>query len=160
MSSTQETLQQQLKDFDVVLADGSTQQLKNMLGRNATVVYFYPKSSTPGCTKQSCALRDDFSHLHSVGISVIGVTKDKPSKIQKFIDQENLNFPIISDEKLALIQYFEVWKEKKFMGKTYMGIERSSFIFDANGDLLDQYRNVKVSEHLEWIHSTLKHYYV
>ena len=156
MSSIEETLQQQLKDFDVVLADGTIHSIKNMLGSHGTVIYFYPKSSTPGCTKQSCALRDELSHLQSLGVSVIGVTKDKPSKIQKFIDQENLNFSIISDEMLNLIKYFDVWKEKKFMGKTYMGIERSTFIFDADGRLFDQYRNVKVNEHLNWIHKTLK----
>ena len=148
-----------LANLQVTLANGHTQPLYDLMTQPLTLFYFYPKSSTPGCTKQSCELRDHYADLSNRGVQVIGVTKDKPSMIMKFIEKQSLNFPIISDEQLELIKTFMVWKEKKFMGRAYMGIERSSFLFDGQKKLIAEYRNVKVPEHFNWLQKAIDQYH-
>ena len=105
------------------------------LNGQKVVVYFYPKDNTPGCTAQACSIRDSFTELKNKGIIVIGISTDSISSHQKFGDKFNLPFSLLPDEDKKLCQAFGVWGEKKFMGKTYDGIHRTSFLFDDNSIL-------------------------
>jgi peroxiredoxin Q/BCP len=100
------------------------------------VIYFYPKDNTPGCTAQACSLRDDYSLLLEQNIAVVGVSADSAASHKKFIDKFNLPFPLIADTEKVLLNLFGVWGEKKFMGKTYDGIHRTTFLFDESSTLI------------------------
>lgn len=99
------------------------------------VVYFYPKDMTPGCTTQACNLRDHYDALDKAGISIIGVSADSEKSHQKFIEKYDLPFPLISDESLSVTKAFGVWGTKKFMGRTYDGIHRTTFLINAQGTI-------------------------
>jgi peroxiredoxin Q/BCP len=105
------------------------------LNGKRVVVYFYPKDNTPGCTAQACSIRDSFSDLNEKGIVVIGISTDSISSHKKFGDKFNLPFSLLPDEDKMISQAFGVWGEKKFMGKTYDGIHRTSFLFDEDSTL-------------------------
>ena len=115
------------------------------------VVYFYPKDNTPGCTAQACSLRDDYSALLENNIAVIGVSADSVSSHKKFIDKFQLPFPLIADTEKTLLNLFGVWGPKKFMGKTYDGIHRTSFLFDVNGLLVKVIEKPNTKNHAEEI---------
>jgi peroxiredoxin Q/BCP len=100
------------------------------------VIYFYPKDNTPGCTAQACSLRDDYSLLTENNIAILGVSADSSSSHKKFIDKFNLPFSLIADTDKVLLNLFGVWGEKKFMGKIYDGIHRTTFLFDESGKLI------------------------
>jgi peroxiredoxin Q/BCP len=100
------------------------------------VIYFYPKDNTPGCTAQACSLRDDYSLLTENNIAILGVSADSASSHKKFIDKFNLPFSLIADTDKVLLNLFGVWGEKKFMGKIYDGIHRTTFLFDESGTLI------------------------
>ena len=110
---------------------GTTISLNDFKGKKL-VVYFYPKDNTPGCTVQACNLRDNDSILKEHNISVIGVSMDSISSHQKFIDKFDLPFPLIADEDKKVIEAFGVWGPKKFMGKEYDGIHRTTFLIDES----------------------------
>ena len=97
------------------------------------LVYFYPKALTPGCTTQACGLRDSKSELDELGLVVLGISPDTPKKLAQFIEKKKLNFTLLSDPDHKIAEQFGVWGEKKFMGKTYDGIHRISFLIDENG---------------------------
>lgn len=99
------------------------------------VVYFYPRANTPGCTTQSCEVRDAAPALKKLGAKVVGVSPDKPSALKKFDEKYGLGFPLLADEDHALAEAYGVWGEKKNYGKTYMGIVRSAFVVDAKGKI-------------------------
>lgn len=122
----------------------------SLLGKK-TVIYFYPKDNTPGCTVQACNLRDHFEELTNNNIQVIGVSADTLSSHEKFISKHNLPFTLIADEDRLIINYFNVWGPKKFMGKTYDGIHRKSFLFNENGELIDIIDKPKTKFHAEEI---------
>lgn len=122
----------------VSLSDFSGQKL---------VVYFYPKDDTPGCTAQACNLRDNHTDLIKRGIKVLGVSADIEQKHQKFIAKYDLPFPLIADTDRAIIESFGVWGEKKFMGKVYDGIHRTTFIIDESGKVLKRIDKVKTKDH-------------
>ena len=124
--------------------------LKQFLGKKI-ILYFYPKDMTPGCTAQSCNLRDNYQQFLDNGYIVIGCSADSPEKHQKFIEKYNLPFPLISDERKEVLNSFGVWGPKKFMGKEYMGIMRTTFIIDENGVIEDIITKVKTKEHTEQI---------
>jgi len=111
------------------------------------LVYFYPKDDTPGCTKQACGLRDQWSKFKSAGLRVIGVSQDSEDSHQKFREKYNLPFPLVADTELKLAKAFGVYGEKKFMGKTYDGIHRMSFLIDTAGTILKTYPKVKPEDH-------------
>lgn len=115
------------------------------------VVYFYPKDNTPGCTAQACSLRDDYSALLENKIAVIGVSADSVSSHKKFIDKFQLPFPLIADTEKTLLNLFGVWGPKKFMGKTYDGIHRTSFLFDETGNLMSIIEKPNTKNHAQEI---------
>jgi peroxiredoxin Q/BCP len=115
------------------------------------VVYFYPKDNTPGCTAQACSLRDDYSALLENNIAVIGVSADSVSSHKKFMDKFQLPFPLIADTEKTLLNLFGVWGPKKFMGKTYDGIHRKSFLFDETGNLMSIIEKPNTKNHAQEI---------
>lgn len=114
--------------------NGNTIALKDFKGKKV-VLYFYPKDDTPGCTAQACNLRDNHSELMKKGFVVIGVSADSVKKHKKFEEKYELPFSLIADEDKKIVEAFGVWGEKKFMGKTYMGITRTTFLIDENGKI-------------------------
>lgn len=111
------------------------------------VIYFYPKDNTPGCTAQACSLRDDYALLLENNIAVIGISADSVSSHKKFVDKFSLPFPLIADTDKVLLNLFGVWGEKKFMGKTYDGIHRTTFLFDESGTLISVIDKPNTKQH-------------
>jgi thioredoxin-dependent peroxiredoxin len=124
------TAGQQAPDFSLTNQRNEVQTLAALRGRNV-LVYFYPRADTPGCTQQACGLRDIAGQ---VGDTVIlGISPDKPAALARFRDKYSLNFDLLSDLDHSQAEAYDVWKEKKNYGKTYMGIERSAFLIDKDG---------------------------
>lgn len=126
--------------------DGIIHSLADYKGKKI-VLYFYPKDATPGCTAQACNLRDNHNQLRKAGYSIIGVSADNENSHIKFIEKQNLNFPLLADTDKELIKRYGVWGEKKFMGKTYDGIHRTTFVIDENGTIEDIITKVKTKDH-------------
>ncbi len=120
------------------------------------VVYFYPKDNTPGCTAQACNLRDNESTLQKQGIVVLGVSPDSGSSHQKFTEKFSLNFPLLIDTDKKIIEAYGVWGPKKFMGKTYDGVHRTTFIIDEEGKILEVISKVDTKNHTQQILDLLK----
>lgn len=137
-------------DFFVHDQDGNTQSISQYKGKKI-VLYFYPKASTPGCTVQACNLRDHYEELLKLGYVVLGVSADDAVKLQKFKDKNNLPFPLLADVEKEVIQLYGVWGPKKFMGKTYDGIHRTTFVIDEAGVISEIISKVKTKEHFEQI---------
>lgn len=133
-------------DFKGKDQNGKSIALKDFKGKKI-VLYFYPKDDTPGCTAQACNLRDNYSVLKKKGYQVIGVSADDEKKHLKFIDKYELPFPLIADVDLEIIKKYDVWGTKKFMGKVYDGIIRTTFIIDEKGKFEDVITEVKTKEH-------------
>jgi thioredoxin-dependent peroxiredoxin len=106
------------------------------------LLYFYPKDDTPGCTKEACAIRDDYSKFKRVGAKVLGVSVDSPKSHSKFKDKYDLPFALLSDENKEVVKLYGVWKKKKFMGKEFMGTERVSFLINPKGKISKIYEKV------------------
>ena len=115
------------------------------------VLYFYPKDMTPGCTVQSCNLRDNYKELLAKGYVVLGCSLDSPARHVKFIEKYDLPFSLISDEVKKVVEDYGVWALKKFMGKEYMGINRTTFIIDEKGIIEDIIQKVNTKEHTSQI---------
>lgn len=111
------------------------------------VLYFYPKDDTPGCTKEACNLRDNYKKLQQEGYEVIGVSADNQAKHQKFIAKHDLPFKLLADENKEVIQDYNAWGLKKFMGKEYEGIIRKTYIIDEKGKIEDIIEKVKTKDH-------------
>lgn len=133
-------------DWTLTLADGSALRRDDLAGK-AHVIYFYPKADTPGCTNEA----KDFSALmpqfDGAGIAVIGVSKDAPKRLGKFAEKYGLAVQLGSDEGGHMTEDFGAWVEKSMYGRSYMGIERCTFLFGADGRLVEQWRKVKVKGH-------------
>lgn len=129
--------------------DGDGQISSDSLKGAPFVLYFYPRDSTPGCTKEAEAFRDQIGDFEGLNIRIIGVSRDTITKHDKFKAKYELPFPLISDEDGSLCEAFGVWVEKKNYGKTYMGIERSTFLVDADGVIREIWRKVRVAGHVE-----------
>ena len=123
----------------------SNQKIQGQL----TLLYFYPRDNTPGCTLQACDLRDSYENLLGIPVLVLGISGCSCSSHQKFKTKYSLPFPLLLDEDHQIAQSFGVWGEKKFMGKTFDGIHRTSFIIDKTGKILKTYKKVKPKVHLE-----------
>lgn len=134
--------------FSLSDQDGETINLSDYQGQRV-LVYFYPKAMTPGCTVQACGLRDEMDILKQKGVEVLGISTDKSEKLARFAEKEMLNFTLLSDEDHQVCEQFGVWGEKQFMGKTYDGIHRISFLIDANGNIEHVFDNFKTSNHHE-----------
>jgi len=111
------------------------------------VVFFYPKASTPGCTAEACNLRDNYSVLKEKGFQLIGVSADSVKRQKSFADKYELPFDVIADEDHDIIEKFGVWQLKKFMGREFMGIVRTTFVFDENGICTQVIDKVKTKDH-------------
>lgn len=126
--------------------NGKEFKLSDLRGKKV-VLYFYPKDDTPGCTKQACNLRDNYNELQKKGYEVIGVSADKEAKHQKFIDKYDLPFTLLADEDKEVIQSYDAWGLKKFMGKEYMGIIRKTFVINEEGKIEEIIEKVKTNDH-------------
>ena len=111
------------------------------------LIYFYPKALTPGCTTQACGLRDAKNELEKLGVVILGISPDSPKKLAQFADKKDLNFTLLADEDHQVAEQFGVWGEKKFMGKTYDGIHRVSFLLDETGKIQHVFDKFKTGEH-------------
>lgn len=120
-------------DFVLKNQAGVEVSLKDFKGKKNIVLYFYPKALTPGCTVQACGVRDAHDQFDELNTVVLGISPDAPGKLQKFIDKYDLNFDLLADEDHAVAEQYGVWALKKFMGKEFMGIVRTSFIIDKTG---------------------------
>ncbi len=127
---------------------------KNLRGKT-TILYFYPKDNTSGCTQEACDFRDNMNRLLAYA-DVIGVSPDNIASHQKFQQKQNLNFTLVADVNHELAEQFGVWKEKSMYGRKYMGIERSTFIIDTQGKIAKEWRKVKVSGHVDEVITFLK----
>tara|TARA_B100001059_G_scaffold143182_1_gene143188 strand:- start:14993 stop:15439 length:447 start_codon:yes stop_codon:yes gene_type:complete len=136
--------------FSVVDHNGITHKSTDYLGKKL-IIFFYPKANTPGCTAQACNLSENFYSLKTNGYSILGVSADSMVKQKKFADKFNFPFPLIVDEKKELIKLFGVWGLKKFMGKEYEGIIRTTFIIDENGKVERIIDKVKTKDHTNQI---------
>ena len=137
-------------DFSGSDQNGNTVSLSDFSGKTL-VLYFYPKDNTPGCTVQACNLRDNFSELVKQNISVLGVSADSMQKHQKFIDKYSLPFPLIADENHELLNKYGVWGLKKFMGKEYDGIHRTTFVINEEGIIAEIIKKPKTKFHAQEI---------
>lgn len=135
-------------NFQLESSNGETLELADFHGKNV-VLYFYPKDMTPGCTTEACDFRDQFESFAELNAVILGVSPDPNSRHQKFIEKHGLPFLLLADEEHKAAEAYGVWKLKKNFGKEYMGIERSTFIIDKNGNLVKEYRKVKVKGHVE-----------
>jgi peroxiredoxin Q/BCP len=121
--------------------------LRDYKGKKNVVLYFYPKASTPGCTVQACGIRDSRADFEALDTVVLGVSPDSPAKLQKFIDKYGLNFDLLADEDHAVAEKYGVWGLKKFMGREFMGIVRTSFLIDKQGKLKHVFDKVNTKTH-------------
>ena len=142
-------------DFSLPDKDGKAPSLSDYRGQKV-IVYFYPAASTPGCTTQACDFRDNMASLQGAGYVVLGVSKDKLPALQKFAENENLGFPLLSDEDLSVHHAYGAFGEKSMYGKTVMGVIRSTFVVDESGVLEHALYNVKATGHVEMLRKRLE----
>jgi len=135
-------------EFTLPSTEGKDISLKDFRGKKV-VLYFYPKDDTPGCTKESCSFRDNLARVKKKGADVLGVSADPVKSHHKFIEKYSLTFPLLSDEKKDVLKAYDVWKEKAFMGKKYMGIVRTTVIIDEKGKIAHIFSPVKVDGHVD-----------
>ena len=134
--------------FEALTDKNENISLKDFQGKKI-ILYFYPKDNTSGCTTQACELRDALPRIDEGGAVVLGVSPDSISSHVKFRDKYQLNFPLLSDEDHSVAEAYGVWKEKSMYGRKYWGIERSTFIIDEGGVILEAWRKVKPKGHAE-----------
>jgi peroxiredoxin Q/BCP len=137
-------------NFSALDQNGKQHSLIDYKGKKL-VVFFYPKASTPGCTAEACDLRDNFERFKANNYELLGVSTDNAKRQANFIEKNNLPFALLADEDKSVIEAFGVWGPKKFMGKEYDGIHRTTFVIDENGILTDVIEKVKTKEHASQI---------
>ena len=137
-------------DFSLVDQNGKEHSLNDYSGKYL-VIYFYPKDNTPGCNNQACNIRDNYSDIQSNGINILGVSADDETRHQKFIAKFDLPFTLLSDVNKELLNLYGVWGEKKFMGKIYDGIHRTTFILDENHVIISIIEKPKTKDHVSEI---------
>ncbi|MFJ1760992.1 thioredoxin-dependent thiol peroxidase [Amycolatopsis sp. NPDC088138] len=134
-------------DFTLPDSEGKEVSLRDFRGQSV-VVYFYPAASTPGCTKQACDFRDNLAELNDAGYQVVGISPDKQAKLAKFVEKEELTFPLLGDPEKTVITEWGVYGEKVNYGKKYMGVIRSTFVVDADGKIAHAFYNVRATGHV------------
>ena len=139
-----------MPDFEVVDQDGKAVSSKDLIGKK-TIIYFYPKDNTSGCTAEACSLRDNYQALMARGYNVVGVSKDSAASHRKFADKYDLPFTLLADTSTQMLQDFGAWGEKKMYGKTVMGTIRKTFIFDEEGILSEVIEKVDTKNHADQI---------
>ena len=140
----------QAPEFEIKDQTGKIHKIEDYRGKKV-ILYFYPKDLTPGCTTESCNLRDNYEQLQRDGYEVIGVSADDEKKHQKFIDKHDLPFNLLADTEKTVLNRYGVWGEKKFMGKVYDGIHRTTFVIDENGIIKKIINKVKTKDHTQQI---------
>lgn len=140
--------------FTLTADDGTKVRLSELTG-TPVVLYFYPKDDTPGCTREACAFRDQKAKLKKLGAVVLGVSPDTVASHEKFRDKYELNFPLLADPDHKTAEKYGAWREKNMYGKKSMGIQRSTFLIDANGKVARLWKRVKVDGHDEQVLAAL-----
>jgi peroxiredoxin Q/BCP len=135
-------------NFEALDQNGNTIKLSDYKGKKL-VLFFYPKASTPGCTMEACNLRDNYHTFLAKGFDVLGVSADSAKRQQNFIAKNELPFPLLADEDKTVINAFGVWGPKKFMGREFDGIHRTTFVIDEQGVITDIILKVKTKEHAQ-----------
>jgi peroxiredoxin Q/BCP len=133
-------------EFELPDETGSLRKLSDYRGKNV-VLYFYPKDDTPGCTTEACNFRDDYSQYQQAGVVILGVSPDKPARHTKFITKYQLPFTLLSDVEHKVCELYGVWGRKKFMGREYDGVFRTTFLIDASGQIVHVFENVSPANH-------------
>lgn len=142
-------------DFELTTDDGSTVRLADFRGQ-PVVLYFYPKDDTPGCTAQACGIRDAWGEFEQAGAVVLGVSTDGEASHAKFKQKYGLPFTLLADASHEVADAYDVWVEKTFAGKKYMGVERSTFVIDGDGNVAKVFRKVKPAEHTDQVLEALR----
>ena len=146
----------QAPEFKLPGNNGQTISLKDFRGKKNVVLYFYPKDDTPGCTVEACGFRDSIKPIETEDAVVLGVSPDKILSHEKFIKKFSLPFPLLSDENHKMSTDYGVWVEKSMYGRTYMGIERTTFVIDKEGKISKVFEKVKPQGHNEEVLEALK----
>ena len=161
MSNTEVEELQPAPDF-ILPAVGNDNVVKNgqvqlsALRGHTVVLYFYPKDDTPGCTAEACSFRDADHEMQKRGVVVLGVSADDLSSHQKFAGKYGLSFPLLADTDTTVSQLYGVWKEKNYAGKTYMGVNRETFLIDKDGIVRKVWPKVKAAEHAQEVLETIE----
>lgn len=133
-------------EFELLDDTGTSRKLSDYRGRKV-VLYFYPKDDTSGCTKEACNFRDDYSAYERAGVVILGVSPDSVQSHVKFKKKYQLPFPLLADEGHVVCELYDVWGPKKFLGKSYDGVLRTTFLIDENGNIVKVFENVRPAEH-------------
>ena len=142
-------------DFTLTADDGREVTLSALRGKHV-VLYFYPKDDTPGCTAQACGIRDAFADFEAAGAVVFGISPDDEGSHVKFRQKYGLPFTLLADPQHEVAELYDVWKEKTYRGRTYMGVERSTFVIGADGTVQRVLRNVKPATHADDVLAVLR----
>jgi thioredoxin-dependent peroxiredoxin len=135
-------------DFELASDAGESVKLSDLRGK-PVVLYFYPKDDTPGCTTQACGIRDAWGEFERAGATVLGVSPDSEKSHVKFKSKFDLPFTLLADTDHAVAEAYGVWGQKKYMGREYMGVDRTTFVIDADGNVAKVFRNVKPATHAD-----------
>ena len=143
------------KDFTLQASNGKNVSLSDYKGK-AVILYFYPKDSTPGCTTEACDFRDNSDEIKEGNAEILGISLDSINSHEKFIEKNDLPFLLLSDPDHKVCEMYGVWQLKKNYGKEYMGIVRSTFLIDKDQNIVKEWRNVRVKNHVEEVTEELK----
>jgi peroxiredoxin Q/BCP len=142
-------------DFELLDDTNTLRKLSDFRGRNV-VLYFYPADDTPGCTKEACNFRDDYSAYQRAGIAILGVSPDSVKSHVKFKEKYDLPFPLLADPGHKICELYGVWGPKKLMGREYDGVLRTTFLIDQNGRIIKVFEKVRPAEHSEEVLAALR----
>ena len=142
-------------DFNLLSTSGEKQKLKDLLGKYV-VIYFYPKDDTPGCTIETNNFNKLLTKFKKLNCEIFGISKDTIKSHDKFREKFKIKFDLLSDEEIKVLKKYKVWGKKKFMGREFMGIIRSTFLIDKKGKIIKVWKNVKVKDHAKEVLETLK----
>ncbi|NIS83257.1 MAG: thioredoxin-dependent thiol peroxidase [Anaerolineales bacterium] len=142
-------------DFELLSDTGEPVKLSDYRGRYI-VLYFYPRADTPSCTKEACGFRDDYSVYQEKGVVILGVSPDTVKQQAKFKAKYDLPFTLLDDTNHQISEAYDVWGLKKFMGREFMGVKRTTFLIDPDGEIVERFENVKPAEHSKEILDTLE----
>lgn len=135
-----------IPDFEGINQNGRMVKSSDFLGKKL-VIFFYPKANTPGCTAEACNLNENYNHLKNNGYQILGISADSVEKQKKFHEKYDFQYDLIADENREIIEKFGVWQPKKFMGREFMGIVRTTFLFDEKGICTEVITKVKTKDH-------------
>lgn len=135
-----------IPDFEGINQNGTMVKYSDFLGKKL-VIFFYPKANTPGCTAEACNLNENYNHLKNNGYQILGISADSVEKQKKFHEKYDFQYDLIADENREIIEKFGVWQPKKFMGREFMGIVRTTFLFDEKGICTEVITKVKTKDH-------------